>query len=306
MKMKMLISALFLASASVTTAYALVPVAQPSIVEMQTNVGTITIQLNWDKAPISSKNFIDYVSSNFYKNTFIHRVVKGTEAAPNISIIQGGGIDAKTTTFKTTKPTIINEANNGLKNTAGTISMARTADPNSATSQFFFNFADNSTFLDFGSTSNPAGYAVFGTVIGGVDVMNKIGNYTTLKMNYSEGVPVSELFDCGFNLCLKKIIIENIYASNVVDTINSIIRVSVNGSGKVTTSIPKTFTCTSTSKSCTLSKPFGTAISLIAKPSTGYVFKGWSGDCSSVATPLQLDTATKNNNCTATFAKIGA
>ncbi|MGB4498034.1 MAG: peptidylprolyl isomerase [Methylococcaceae bacterium] len=299
--MKTLISTLLVVSSSMTMAYA----AQPSIVEMQTSVGTITIQLNQEKAPITSTNFLNYVNSGFYKDTFFHRVVKGTTAAPNISIIQGGGIDSKTIMFKKTQPAIVNESNNGLKNVAGTISMARTADANSATSQFFFNFADNSASLDFGSTQNPLGYAVFGSVIGGADVMNKIGNYTALKMSYSEGVPVSELFDCGFNLCLKKIIIENIYTSDVVDTINSITRVSVNGSGKVTTSIPKSFSCTSKSKSCTLLKPFGTAISLIAKPSTGYDFKGWSGDCSGIVTTLQLDTATKNNNCTATFVKKG-
>lgn len=276
-----------------------------SIVEMQTSIGTVTIQLNLDKAPITTTNFLNYVNSGFYRDTFFHRVVKGTTAAPNISIVQGGGVDANTLILKTTKPSIINESNNGLKNTVGTISMARTADKDSATSQFFFNFADNSTFLDFGSTSNPEGYAVFGTVIGGMDIVTKIGNFSTLGATYSTSVPYNALYDCGFNFCVSKIIIENTYASRFVDTINSITRVSVKGSGKVTTSILKSFTCTAASKSCTLLKPFSTAISLIAKPSTGYTFKGWSGDCSGVTATLQLDTATKNNNCTATFVKKG-
>jgi peptidyl-prolyl cis-trans isomerase A (cyclophilin A) len=299
--MKTLISTLLVVASSMTMAYA----AQPSIVEMQTSVGTITIQLNQEKAPITSTNFLNYVNSGFYKDTFFHRVVKGTTAAPNISIIQGGGFDANTLASKTTKPAIVNESNNGLKNVIGTISMARTADKNSATSQFFFNFADNSTFLDFGSTNNPDGYAVFGTVIGGMDIVTKIGNFSTIGAAYSTSVPYNAVYDCGFNFCASKIIIENVYTSPVVDSVNSITRVSVKGSGKVTTSIPKSFSCTSKSKSCTLLKPFGTAISLIAKPSTGNDFKGWSGDCSGIVTPLVIDTKAKNNNCTATFVKKG-
>lgn len=302
--MKTVISSLLLASASVSMAYA-ASVAPPSIVEMQTSIGTITIQLNSDKAPITTTNFLSYVNSGFYKDTFFHRVVKGTTATPNISIVQGGGVDANTLTLKTTKPAIVNESNNGLKNVSGTISMARTADKNSATSQFFFNFADNSTLLDFGSTNNPDGYAVFGTVIGGMDIVTKIGNFGTIGAAYSTSVPFNAVYDCGFNFCVSKIIIENVYTSNVADTINSITRVSVKGNGKVTTSIPRTFSCTSTSKSCVLTKPLGTAISLIAAPSTGYVFKGWSGDCSGATATLQLNTATKNNNCTATFLKKG-
>lgn len=306
--MRTLISSLLLASASITSAYALVPI-QSSIVEMQTNVGTVTIQLNWDKAPISSQNFLDYVNSGFFKNTFFHRIYSVFDQTDKTKlltrVVQGGGFDAPTMKQKTTKSAIVNESNNGLHNSIGTIAMARATDPNSATSQFFFNVTDNSSSFDFITSANP-GYAVFGSVVGGLDVVNKIGNYGTIKTSYSEGVPYSELNDCGFNFCMKKVIIEAVYTGNVVDSINSTTRVSVNGSGKVTTSIPKSFTCTSTSKSCTLVKPFSTAISLIAKPSKGYEFKGWSGDCTGTTTPLILDTSTKNNNCTATFTKIGA
>lgn len=311
--MRTLVSSLLLASASITSAYAATPltstIAQPSIVEMQTSVGTITIQLNWDKAPISSKNFLDYVNSNFFKNTFFHRIYSVFDETDKTKlltrVVQGGGFDAPTMKQKTTKPAIVNESNNGLHNSIGTIAMARATDPNSATSQFFFNVTDNSSSFDFNNSANP-GYAVFGSVISGLDIVNKIGNYGTIKTAYSEGVPYSELNDCGFNFCMKKVIIEAVYPSNVIDTINSITRVSVNGNGKVTTSIPKSFTCSATSKTCVLSKPFGTAVSLIAKPAKGYELKGWSGDCLGVTATLQLDTTTKNNNCTANFTKIGA
>lgn len=294
----LLASSIASVSAATTTTGSL-----PSIVEMQTSVGTITIQLNHNKAPISSKNFLDYVNSGFYKNTFIHRAVKDF-------VIQGGGFDAKTMQLKTTLAPIVNEANNGLSNSKGTIAMARTADSNSATSQFYFNLQDNAglnkdAVLDDKGTKGD-GYAVFGEVIGGMDIVSKIGNYTTIKTNYSEGVPFSDVFDCGFNFCLKKIIVEAVYTSQAIDTINAMTRVSVEGKGKVT-SQPKAINCvTSGTAACKTKKPFGTVISLIATPSTGYEFKGWTGDCSGSNATLLLDTKTHNNNCTATFAKIGA
>lgn len=300
--MRTLIFSLLLASAGITSAYAAATVTQPSIVEMQTSIGTVTIQLNWDKAPISSQNFVDYVKSGFYNGTFIHRAVKDF-------VIQGGGMDAKTMTFKTTSPPILSEANNGLKNKKGTIAMARVADPNSANSQFYFNLQDNAN-LDKGAPLDDKGtladgYTVFGEAIGGLDIVNKIGNFATIKTGYSEGVPFGDVIDCGFNFCLKKIIVEAVYTSKVVDTINSATRISVSGKGKVT-SVPNAINCGMGAKTCTLLKPFGTAITLNVKPSTGYEFKGWSGDCSGAVTPLVLDTKTKNNNCTATFARIGA
>lgn len=282
-------------------------VAQPPIVEMQTSVGTVTIQLDWNKAPISSQNFLAYINNSFYKDTFFHRIYSVYDPKDNtkllIRVVQGGGFDAKTMQQKTTSLPIINEANNGLHNSIGTIAMARTSVPNSATSQFFFNVTDNSSSFD--ANANSAGYAVFGNVIAGLDTVNKIGNYNTIKTAYSEGVPFNDVYDCGFNFCLKKIIIENVYTSQVVDTINSITRVSVNGNGKVTTT-PSSFSCSSTSKSCVLKKPFGTTVTLNAKPLAGYEFKGWSGDCSGTTASLAIDTKTANHNCTATFAKIGA
>lgn len=298
--MRKFITPLLLAS-SITSAYA-ATTSSPSIVEMQTSVGTITIQLNHDKAPISSKNFLDYATSGFYKDTFIHRAVKDF-------VVQGGGVDAKTMQFKTPLAPIVNEAGNGLSNIKGTVAMARTSDPNSANSQFYFNLQDNlnldkDAILDDKGTKSD-GYAVFGDVIGGMDVVTKIGNFTTIKTGYSEGVPFSDVTDCGFNFCLKKVIVEAVYTSKIVDSINSITRVTVAGNGKVS-SVPSAISCGMGGRICSIKKPFGAAITLNAKPSTGYEFKGWSGDCSGTTTPLVLDTKTKNNNCTATFAKIGA
>jgi peptidyl-prolyl cis-trans isomerase A (cyclophilin A) len=303
--MRKIFASLLLASASIASVSA-ATVTQPSIVEMQTNVGTVSMQLNWEKAPISSQNFLNYVNSSFYKNTFFHRIYSVYDPADKtkllIRVVQGGGFDAKTMQLKTPLAAIVNEANNGLHNSIGTISMARTNDPNSATSQFFFNTTDNSANFDANITTGNAGYAVFGAVISGMDIVDKIGNFGTIKTAYSEGVPFSEVNDCGFNFCLKKVIIENVYTSQVADTINSWTRISINGSGRVTSS-PVGLSCAA---KCTLKKPFGTAITLNVKPSTGYQFSGWSGDCSGATTSLTLDTKTKNNNCTATFTKIGA
>lgn len=296
----LLVSGITSVSAATTTTSSL-----PSIVEMQTSIGTVTVQLNHDKAPISSKNFLDYVNSGFYKNTFFHRIYSVYDPSDKskllIRVAQGGGFDAKTTQLKKPLASIVNEANNGLHNAVGTIAMARTNDPNSATSQFFFNITDNSSSFDASTSS--AGYAVFGNVIGGMDIVNTIGNFNTIKTGYSEGVPFSnDVEDCGFHFCLKKIIVEAVYASNAIDTINSATRITVNGSGKVT-SEPKGISCVANGKTCTLKKPFGTAVTLTAKPSAGYELKGWSGDCSGATTPLGIDTKTSNHNCTATFVK---
>ena len=311
--MRKFITPLLLAS-SITLTHAaditpLTTTAAPltSIVEMQTNLGSITLQLNLDKAPISSKNFLDYTNKGFYKNTVFHRTVK-----QGISIVQGGGLDAQTITFKKTATPIKNESSNGLSNLKGTVAMARTAEPNSATSQFFFNFEDNLGLNKSSDLPAGAGYAVFANVIGGMDIVTQIGGLATLKTSYSsDGTPyLSTVTDCGFNFCLKKVIIENIYTSKVVDSTSSITRVTVNGTGGKITSLPAGISCTSTSKAasktCVLTKALGTPVNLISTPSKGYEMRGWSGDCQGFTTPLVLDTKTKNNNCTATFAKIGS
>jgi cyclophilin family peptidyl-prolyl cis-trans isomerase len=141
------------------------------VVLMKTSKGDITVELNAEKASITVKNFLSYVDDKFYDGTIFHRVIKGF-------MIQGGGL---TPDFheKATKSSIKNEAANGLKNLRGTIAMARTPDINSATSQFFINHVDNA-FLDYkDDTPEGYGYAVFGKVIKGIEVVDAIANVPT-------------------------------------------------------------------------------------------------------------------------------
>ena len=149
-----------------------------TMVDMKTSMGNIEIELYDDKAPISAKNFESYVKSNFYAGTIFHRVIPGF-------MVQGGGLDVNMIE-KTTKAPISNEANNGLKNTRGMLAMARTSDPNSATSQFFINVADN-TFLN--RSQMDAGYAVFGKVTKGMDIVDKIVSVPTGNYGMHQNVP---------------------------------------------------------------------------------------------------------------------
>ncbi|MDH5546025.1 MAG: peptidylprolyl isomerase [Gammaproteobacteria bacterium] len=135
-------------------------------VKLKTNVGDILLELNPAKAPVSVENFLEYVRSGFYDGTIFHRVISNF-------MIQGGGFTEKFVQ-KDVRAPIKNEANNGLRNNRGTIAMARTADPQSATAQFFINVVNNN-FLDFrAQTSRGWGYAVFGKVVEGMDVVDKI------------------------------------------------------------------------------------------------------------------------------------
>lgn len=144
--------------------------AQP-IVRIDTNLGSISLVLYPDKAPKTVENFLHYVRDNFYAETIFHRVI------PNF-MIQGGGFDQALVQKPTNQP-IMNEAANGLKNEIGTIAMARTSDPHSATSQFFINVANNS-FLNYSSpTAQGYGYTVFGKVIEGMNIVNKIAALPT-------------------------------------------------------------------------------------------------------------------------------
>ena len=138
---------------------------------METSMGNIKIQLDPQKAPISVKNFLDYVKSGFYDGTIFHRVI------PNF-MIQGGGFTAEMQE-KQTKAPIKNEAGNGLKNNRWTIAMARTMIVDSATAQFFINVADNVFLNHRDDTMQGYGYAVFGKVIGGIDVVDKIAKVQT-------------------------------------------------------------------------------------------------------------------------------
>lgn len=135
-------------------------------VRMQTNMGVIVLELNQEKAPASVQNFLQYVNEGFYNGTIFHRVIDGF-------MIQGGGF-TQNLEKKDTRTPIRNEANNGLKNERGTIAMARTNDPHSATAQFFINVVNND-FLDYRSSDARGwGYAVFGKVVEGMDVVDKI------------------------------------------------------------------------------------------------------------------------------------
>ena len=149
---------------------------------IDTNMGQIRLSLDEQKAPKSVANFVNYANKGFYNGTIFHRVMDGF-------MIQGGGFTPDMTQ-KPTEKAISNEAENGLKNTIGTIAMARTANPNSATSQFFINVADND-FLNYKDrTPQGAGYAVFGKVTGGMDVVQKIAKVQTANRAYHQNVPV--------------------------------------------------------------------------------------------------------------------
>ena len=152
------------------------------MVTLKTNHGDITLELYADKAPKTVENFLAYVKDGFYDNTIFHRVIDGF-------MIQGGGMTADMEQ-KDTKAPIENEANNGVSNEAGTIAMARTNDPHSATAQFFINVKDND-FLNFSSESmNGWGYCAFGKVTAGMDVVEKIKNVKTGNYGYHQDVPV--------------------------------------------------------------------------------------------------------------------
>lgn len=154
-------------------------------VTMETNQGVIKLELDADKAPLTVANFVDYAKAGFYDNTIFHRVIAGF-------MIQGGGYDTDMKQKKT-RPPIRNEADNGLQNLKGTIAMARTSDPDSATSQFFINVADNH-FLDHKSpTPQGWGYAVFGKVTDGMDTVEKIER-TRTGFNFGmKDVPLQEI-----------------------------------------------------------------------------------------------------------------
>jgi len=153
------------------------------VVVMKTSLGDVKIELDKAKAPVTVDNFLVYVNDKFYDGTIFHRVIPAF-------MIQGGGFD-KDMNQKKTKAPIKNEAGNGLKNVTGTLAMARTSDPNSATAQFFINTKDNA-FLDHkNDTAQGYGYAVFGKVVDGMDVVKKIEQVQTTTRPPYENVPVT-------------------------------------------------------------------------------------------------------------------
>ena len=164
--------------AVVATCMSMAVMANNTVVEMKTSMGNIEIELFNDKAPISAKNFETYAKSKFYNGTIFHRVIPGF-------MIQGGGMTADLSE-KPTRPAIQNESSNGLSNKRGTLAMARSNLPHSATSQFFINVVDNN-FLD--KSTNNAGYAVFGHVTKGMDVVDKITKVPTGRAGPHQNVP---------------------------------------------------------------------------------------------------------------------
>ena len=156
------------------------------MVKLTTSMGDITVELFQDQAPESVANFLAYVKDGFYAGTVFHRVIPGF-------MVQGGGMN-KDLHPKPTKDSIRNEADNGLKNEKYTLAMARTPDPHSASSQFFINVADNE-FLNFAAkTPQGWGYAVFGKVVEGTDVVDRIAAVPTGRQGYHEDVPKEPVF----------------------------------------------------------------------------------------------------------------
>jgi len=165
---------------------AAVPVwAANPVIELSTSLGPIHIELYADKAPKTVANFLQYAKERFYDGTIFHRVIPGF-------MVQGGGFTSDMEQKKTREP-IANEAQNGLKNTTGTIAMARTSNPHSATAQFFINVADNE-FLNFtGPTQQGFGYCVFGRVTEGMDVVNQIVATPTGNRSGHQNVPLKPI-----------------------------------------------------------------------------------------------------------------
>ena len=156
-------------------------------VKLTTSYGDIVLELDQDNAPISTENFLSYVKSGFYNETIFHRVISGF-------MIQGGGFLEDMTAKDADLEPITNEANNGLRNDRGTVAMARTAYPHSATSQFFINHKDND-FLNFrtNQVEEGWGYAVFGKVTEGLDVVDKIADVQTTAVSNYQDVPVEAI-----------------------------------------------------------------------------------------------------------------
>ncbi len=166
------------------------------VVAVETSMGTFKIELYQDKAPITVKNFLSYVEDKHYDGTIFHRVIDGF-------MVQGGGFD-KEMSQKKTKAAIKNESGNGLKNEDGTVAMARTSDPDSATSQFFINTGNNNSFLNKTDSRDGVGYCVFGKVVEGMDVVNKIKGVKTGTKNGMKDVPVETVEIKSVKLVEKK------------------------------------------------------------------------------------------------------
>ena len=159
--------------------------ANPQVELHIAGMGVITLELDAEKAPLSTANFLAYVNKGHYDNTVFHRVIPGF-------MIQGGGFEPGMTQKPTDKP-INNEANNGLKNDTYTVAMARTNDPHSATAQFFINVTNNGFLNHTAPSMQGWGYAVFGKVTGGTDIVKKIEGVATGRKGFHDDVPKSDV-----------------------------------------------------------------------------------------------------------------
>lgn len=155
------------------------------MITLRTNMGDIAIELDFEKAPLSAANFLQYARDGFYNGTIFHRVI-------NNFMVQGGGMDSDMNQKEGRAP-IENEADNGLKNEIGTLAMARTNDPHSASSQFFINVADNQFLNHSGKNPQGWGYAVFGKVVDGMDVVNTIKEVRTGSSGFHQDVPADAI-----------------------------------------------------------------------------------------------------------------
>ncbi|MBO4683891.1 MAG: peptidyl-prolyl cis-trans isomerase [Desulfovibrio sp.] len=178
---KLMAALLAIAGALLFAGPASVKAADPAV-KIETTMGDIYLRLDADKAPITVANFLQYVQAGFYNGTIFHRVIKGF-------MIQGGGF-TEAMSQKPTRAPIKNEAKNGLRNAPYTIAMARTSEPDSATAQFFINTGSN-RFLDFDRASDGVGYAVFGKVVKGTEVVKKIEASQTTTRGVYQDVPVT-------------------------------------------------------------------------------------------------------------------
>jgi peptidyl-prolyl cis-trans isomerase B (cyclophilin B) len=159
--------------------------SNPQVELHVTGYGVITLELDQDKAPKSTANFLAYVAKGHYDNTIFHRVIPGF-------MVQGGGMEPGMAQKSTDAP-IQNEANNGLKNNNYTVAMARTGDPHSATAQFFINVSDNGFLNHSAPTSSGWGYAVFGKVVSGAEVVDKIKAVKTGRKGFHDDVPLEDV-----------------------------------------------------------------------------------------------------------------
>ena len=180
-----------LALALILTLRAAPVLAADPVVALETSKGNVLIQLFEEQAPLTVANFLRYVDSGFYNGTLFHRVIKGF-------VVQGGGMDVAFMEKRSTFPPIHNESTNGLRNTRGTLSMARTGDPDSATSQFFINLVDNAS-LDAVPGATPQqprrwGYAVFGKVIRGMDAVDAMALTPTTSRGPYRDVPSKDIY----------------------------------------------------------------------------------------------------------------